>query len=244
MTAVLVHGVPETSALWGPLADHLSGDHIVTLGLPGFGTPLPDGFEPTMEVYAAWLRNELEAMPGPVHLVAHDWGALLALRVLADRPANVASWVLDMGNLDDDFAWHDMAQLWQTPGAGEEFMDGMVGASVDDRTAMLSGSGVPESGARDMAAGIDATMGAAILALYRSAVNIGSEWGPGIDRITGPGLLINAADDPFRVPGSSAALAARTGAGTATLTGCGHWWMLDDPAGAAAAINEFWAGLS
>ena len=55
-----------------------------------------------MEVYAAWLRSELDAMPGPVHLVAHDWGALLSLRVLADRPAKVASWVLDMGNLDDE----------------------------------------------------------------------------------------------------------------------------------------------
>lgn len=244
MTAVLVHGVPETSALWGPLTPHLTGQEVVTLGLPGFGTPLPDGFEPTMEVYAAWLRSELDAMPGPVHLVAHDWGALLSLRVLADRPENVASWVLDTGNLGDDFAWHDMAQLWQTPGAGEEFMDGMVGASLDERAAMLSGSGVPESGARDMAAGIDATMAAAILALYRSAVNVGTEWGPGIDQITGSGLIIDAVDDPYRKPDSAAALAARTGADTATLADCGHWWMLDDPAGAAAHINEFWASIA
>ena len=112
MTAVLVHGVPETSALWGPLADHLSDDRA-------------DGDIVTM------------------HLVAHDWGALLALRVLADRPEH-----------------------------------------------------------------------------------------------------IEALDDPFRSPGSSAALAARTGAGIATLAGCGHWWMLDDPKAAAAAINEFWAGVS
>ena len=243
MTAVLVHGVPETSALWTPMAAHLSHD-VTSLGLPGFGSQLPDGFEPTMEEYAAWLRRELEAMPGPVHLVAHDWGALLAFRVLADRPSSVASWVLDAGDLDDDFVWHDMAQLWQTPGAGEEFMDGMVGGSVDDRAAMLAASGVPESGAGDMAAGIDATMATAILALYRSAVKIGTEWGPGIDRITGPGLVVDAVDDPFRSPGSSAKLAARTGAAVATLGGCGHWWMLDDPTGAAGAINEFWAGLS
>ena len=31
MTAVLVHGVPETVGVWGPLQDHLRGD-VVTLG--------------------------------------------------------------------------------------------------------------------------------------------------------------------------------------------------------------------
>jgi len=243
MPAVLVHGVPETSALWGPMAAHLTGREVVLLGMPGFGSALPDGFEPTMETYAGWLSNQLEMVDGPVHLVAHDWGALLSLRVLADHPDNVASWVLDMGNLDDDFAWHDMAQLWQTPGAGEEFMEGMVGASVDERAALLAGSGVPESGATEMSAAIDATMAAAILSLYRSAVNIGSEWGPGIDQITGPGLIIDAANDPFRAPGSAARIAERTGAQIAVLPDCGHWWMLDDPAGAAAAINAFWAGV-
>ena len=130
MTAVLIHGVPETSALWGPLAAELAHHEVVLLGLPGFGSALPDGFDPTMESYAAWLRNELDSMPGPLHLVAHDWGALLAMRVLADRPEHVASWVLDMGNLDDDFAWHDLAQIWQTPGAGEEAVAGMAPGSV------------------------------------------------------------------------------------------------------------------
>ena len=91
--------------------------------------------------------------------------------------------------------------------------------------------------------GVSDTMGTAILALYRSATNIGPEWGPGIDQITGPGLLIEALDDPFRTPGSGQALADRTGAGIASLSGCGHWWMLDDPAAAATAINDFWGGL-
>lgn len=243
MTAVLIHGVPETSKVWEPLVSHLSDDAVM-LGLPGFGSPLPDGFEPTMDGYAAWLRDELQAMPGPVHVIAHDWGALLALRVLADAPAQVASWVIDAGNLSDDFTWHDTAQLWQTPGAGEDFMDGFVAASVEERAAALVGFGVAEIGATEMSAAFDATMAAAILALYRSATQIGAEWGPGIDRITGPGLIIDSVNDPFKAPGATAPLAARTGADIATIEGCGHWWMLDDPAGAAAAINTFWSGLS
>jgi pimeloyl-ACP methyl ester carboxylesterase len=238
MTAVLVHGVPETAAVWDRLKDHLAGD-IVTLSLPGFGTPLPDGFEPTKESYAQWLTGELASFDEPIHLVAHDWGALLSLRVLADQPTNIASWVLDFGNIDDDFVWHDLAQLWISPG-GEEFMEGMLAMSIEDRAAMLAGAGVPETGAPGIAAGIDATMAASILSLYRSAVNVGAEWGPGFDQVTGRGMLIEAENDPYRAPGRISRLAQRTGAQVAPLPGCGHWWMLDDPANAAAVITDFW----
>ncbi|MEQ8717259.1 MAG: alpha/beta hydrolase [Acidimicrobiales bacterium] len=238
MTAVLVHGVPETAGVWGPMTDHLAGD-IVTLSLPGFGTPLPEGFEPTKEAYAQWLAGELASMGEPVHLVAHDWGALLSLRVLAGRPGNIASWVLDFGDIDAGFAWHDLAQLWISPG-GEEFMDGLLAMSVEDRAAMLAAAGIPESGALDMAAGIDDTMAAAILSLYRSAVDVGAEWGPGIDEVTGRGMIIQATNDTYGSPARIARLAERTGARVAPMEGSGHWWMLDDPAGAAALITDFW----
>lgn len=239
MTTVLVHGVPETPAIWDPLAAQLPGD-VERLQLPGFGTPLPDGFEPTMNRYAAWLHDELQQR-SDVDLVAHDWGAILALRVLQDRPDGVRSWAVDMGDLDADFTWHDLAQVWQTEGAGEEFMDGMLAVSDEERAQLLIASGVPQPGALDMASRIDRTMADAILTLYRSAVDIGTEWGPGIDRITGPGLVLEADNDPFRAAGRTARLAERTGATLATLPGCGHWWMLDDPATAAARLTDWWS---
>lgn len=71
-------------------------------------------------------------------------------------------------------------------------------------------------------------------------MNVGAEWGPGIEQISGRGMLIEAANDPYSAPGRIARLAERTGAQVAPLTGCGHWWMLDDPAGAAAVITDFW----
>ena len=57
MPAVLVHGVPETPAIWEPLADALSRSDIVTLQLPGFACPRPDGFGATKEEYVAWLAG-------------------------------------------------------------------------------------------------------------------------------------------------------------------------------------------
>ncbi len=241
MTALFVHGVPETTTVWQPLVDHLDRDDVVLLGLPGFGSPLPP-FEATMQNYATWFAAELAAYD-EVDLVTHDWGAILALRVLADQPANVRSWVSDMGDLSADFEWHDTAKVWQTPGDGEAFIDGFIGASLEDRAALLMAVGVPESGATTMAEGLDETMGAAILTLYRSATDVGNEWGPGIDSITAPGLLMESMNDPFRSADRVARLAARTGAQVAPLPDAGHFWMLDDPALAASIITGFWAGL-
>jgi pimeloyl-ACP methyl ester carboxylesterase len=242
MTALFVHGVPETTAVWQPLVDQLDRDDIVLLGLPGFGSPLPEGFDPTMGTYAAWFADQLADFDD-VDLVTHDWGAILSLRVLADRPANVRSWVSDMGDLSDDFAWHDTAKVWQTPGDGEAFIDGMVGASLTDRAALLMAVGVPESGATTMAEGLDATMGTAILRLYRSAVDVGHEWGPGIDSIGGPGLLLESMQDPFRAAGRVARLAERTGAAIAPLPDEGHFWMLESPEKVARILTEFWASV-
>jgi len=238
---VMVPTVLLLESVWQPLVDHLDRSDIELLGLPGFGSALPDGFVPTKEGYARWLAAEL-ARFDEVDLVTHDWGAILALRVLADQPANVRSWVSDMGDLGPDFEWHDTARTWQTPVEGEAFIDGMVGASVADRVALLMAVGVPEDGATTMAEGFDATMGAAILTLYRSAIDIGDEWGPGIDSIRGPGLLVESVQDPFRSPERVRRLADRTGASVATLPDAGHFWMLESPAEVAGILAGFWAG--
>jgi pimeloyl-ACP methyl ester carboxylesterase len=55
MTVVLVHGNPETEALWGPLIEALGREDVVCLSPPGFGAPLPDGFSATYLAYRDWL---------------------------------------------------------------------------------------------------------------------------------------------------------------------------------------------
>ena len=59
MTVVLVHGNPETDAIWGPLVDALGRDDVVRLSPPGFGAPLPDDFPATYLAYRDWLEGEL-----------------------------------------------------------------------------------------------------------------------------------------------------------------------------------------
>ena len=242
MTTVFVHGVPETPAVWDRLITALAPDDAVSLALPGFGTPRPEGFDATQETYAAWMAGELAAYE-QVDLVTHDWGALLAVRVLADRPANVRSWVSDLGDLGADFAWHDMAKVWQTPGDGEAFMESFVGGPVADRAGLLAAVGVPAHDSEAMAAAIDTTMGQAILDLYRSATDIGNRWGPGIDQIAVRSLLVESMQDPFRNPERVVRLAGRIDATVVELPDAGHFWMLDSTDAAATAIADFWSTL-
>src|SRR3954454_2959219 len=74
MTVVLVHGNPETDAIWGPLVGALGRDDVVRLSPPGFGAPLPADFPMTYLAYRDWLERELERFDTPVDLVGHDWG--------------------------------------------------------------------------------------------------------------------------------------------------------------------------
>ena len=242
MTAVLVHGVPETPSVWHPLVDALQRDDVALLQLPGFGCRCPEGFDATKEHYAEWMAGELRSFD-EVDLVTHDWAALLTLRVLADQPANVRSWTTDMGDLGEDFRWHDTARVWQTQGEGEALMEGMVGADDATKAGFLMAVGVPEQHAPEMARHLDRAMGEAILSLYRSATEIGIEWNDGIDEILPHGMIVESGRDPFRSPHRARRLAERTGARLASLPEAGHFWMLEDPAGVASLLEGFWADL-
>ena len=246
MTAVLVHGNPETPAIWGPLVERLERDDVVTPQLPGFGVPAPAGFGATKEEYTAWLVGELEAIGEPVDLVGHDWGGGFVLRVACTRPDLIRSWVSDVaGLLHPDYVWHDFAQLWQSD-AGEQWVTDTVDQPVEDRAALLEAVGVVGGVATELANAMDAEMGHCILALYRSAVQPAmAEWGRDAESASArPGLVLAGTDDPFTGgTGFAEDMASRMGARFEALDGLGHWWMLGDPDRGAQALRGFWASI-
>lgn len=153
MTVVLVHGNPETDAVWGPLVDALELTDVGLLSRPGFGAPLPDGFSATFLSYRDWLIDELQGIDGPVDLVGHDWGGGHVVNAVMHRPHLVRSWATDViGLFDPDYGWHDTAQGFQTPETGEQLVAMMREGSVQDRALPLrppTGSGRGGKDARE-----------------------------------------------------------------------------------------------
>lgn len=244
MTAVFVHGVPETPAVWHGLLAALDRPDTVALSLPGFGGARPPGFGATMDEYAAWLTAELERLGDPVDLVGHDWGGGFVVRVVSTRPELVRSWVTDAAGIGDvEFEWHDFAKIWQTPGEGEAFFEGQLAAPVAERAAPFLMFGVPEPAAIEMAESVDKRMTDCILPLYRSAVSVRDEWGPDFVDIPKPGLVLVPTDDPFLSGESATQAGERAGAEVKRLEGRGHWWMLEDPAGGARLLESFWSSV-
>jgi pimeloyl-ACP methyl ester carboxylesterase len=247
MTVVLVHGNPETEAIWGPLVDALGRDDVVRLSPPGFGAPLPDDFPATYLAYRDWLEDELQRFDGPVDLVGHDWGGGHVVNAMMHRPELARSWASDaVGLFDPDYVWHDLAQVWQTPGAGEELVNTMLGGTLQGRAERMAALGIPMEIATSIAAEQGPDMGRAILLLYRSAAQPAmAEAGRALENAAArPGLSLLATEDPYIGSAEPRRRAAdRAGARTEVLDGLGHWWMVQDPARGAAALTEFWESL-
>jgi pimeloyl-ACP methyl ester carboxylesterase len=240
---VFVHGVPETAAIWRKVRATVDAESVA-LELPGFGCARPEGFAATKDAYVEWLVEELARFDAPVDLVGHDWGAGLTYRVATAHPEVLRSWAADVGNIaHPDYEWHDFAKLWQTPGDGEAFFESQDALPAEERAVLYQAMGLSSDDALEMAAAGDATMGACILALYRSALpNPHADWGPWAPTER-PGLVLHPSDDPF----SDATLAAQTaealGAEFAVVEGAGHFWPYQAPEAGAAALQRFWSTL-
>jgi pimeloyl-ACP methyl ester carboxylesterase len=243
-TAVFVHGNPETAAIWGPLIRELGRDAVEMLSPPGFGAPVPEGFGATSDDYRDWLVGQLTGRGEPVDLVGHDWGGGHVIRLAIERPDLIRSWVMDIaGCFAPDYTWHDMAQLWQTPGAGEEAVAAMIATPMADRAALYESLGMTADVALEVAGALDEAMGRCILSLYRSArqpamVQLGQRLAAAAQR---PGLVLIPTEDSYTGGEDRARWAAdEAGAMVTVLPRLGHWWMLQDPAAGADALRQFW----
>lgn len=237
MPVVFVHGVPDTWRVWRALIRRVRREDVVTLSLPGFGCEVPPGFDCSKEAYCDWLLREVDNVDGPVDLVAHDWGAILALRVASLEPQLIRTWAVGGAPVDPEYDWHKVAKLWQTPEVGEQVMEKITPETL---VPGLIAAGVPAEDAAEAARRVDPTMKRSILALYRSGERVGAEWEHGLSRVGPRGLVLWGADDPYAAPTFGTRLASRTGARFVPYPECAHWWQLQRPDEVAKELEALW----
>lgn len=246
---VLVHGNPESAVIWGPLIGELDRADAVALSPPGFGVPVPRGFDASMAGYRDWLASQLELFRAPVDLVGHDWGGIHVALLAMSRPDLIRSWASDaLGVFAPDYAWHPRAQVWQQDGAGEASVQEIWGGDLQQRLAVAASLGMTGRMAERVAAGMDPGMGSTVLRLLRSARQpaMAAAGRRLPDAARRPGLALIAVDDAGRASGTLAQhewAARQAGATPAHLDGVGHWWPQETPAPVAEALKGFWAQL-
>jgi len=237
MTAVFIHGVPDTFHLWDGLRSRLARTDTRAISLPGFGSSLPQRFDATKEAYVEWIIDELEKEENAVDLVGHDWGCIFTARIASLRPDLVRTWAVGDGPVSADYVWHPLAQIWQTSGAGEKWMTDLEPGPF---AADLAHNGVPPEIATENVSRVDAIMKDCMLRLYRSAVNVGSEWEADLSQVRSPGLIFWGVNDRPCPIEFADRLAESTGAKVLPLA-CGHWAPLEKPAELAEALESHWS---
>ena len=238
MPAFLVHGNPDSSRLWDRVVAELGpyGEEVIAADLPGFAEPAPEGFPATKEAYVDWIVDRLEGLGGSVDLVGHDWGSLMVQRVASVRPDLLSSVACGGAAVDADYPWHPLAQVWQTPGDGEKYMEEELTAEFG--IEHLVENGVPREDAERNIWLTDYGKDT-ILKLYRSAVDIGAEWQPDLERVELPAMVIWGRTDPY-VPLEFGERLAERMKGELVVLECGHWWPFERPAETAAALLRHW----
>lgn len=242
---LLLHGWPQTSAMWRAVAPDLARDHtVVAADLRGYGAstaPATAGFDKR-----AMARDQVAVMAALGHerfaVVGHDRGARCAYRLALDHPGAVTALaVLDilptadvLARVDAAFAlsawhWFFLAQPGGLPerlilADPDAFFDRYVPDPAPHRDAWRR----PE-------------VVAAMCADYRAAATVDvadDEADRGVRRIDCPTLVLWGAAGPLRAAGDVLATWRRWApAATGRALDCGHHLAEDRPAETLAALR-------
>ena len=235
---VLLHGNPDTHAVWGPVVERLAvGHHCITPDLPGFGkSRAPDDFDCSLASQGAWVAGLLDQLGlERVHLVVHDVGGSYGLAFASENAHRLRSLTIFNTNFFPDYRWHFWARVWRTRVLGEIAM-AIANRPLFVRELKRGSPNMTTEYARAAYAEFGRDAKRMALRWYRAMdpeVHVG--WDEKLLAATAhtPVQVLWGDRDPFMLP----ATADRYGTDSVQhFADCGHWLMIEDPDASASAI--------
>jgi len=229
----------DFAALLGPLAD--AGFQVTAIDLPGqYESPGPiDAAAYTSDALGRTVL-ELAAVLGPsVHLLGHSFGGLVTRAAVIARPSAFADLVL-LGSGPDAIAGERRARLEQLAPVYAEQGAAAVYSAIAAADSAVPGYTAPPpelahflehrflSGAPAMLPGMAA-------ALQAEPDRVAELAGTGVSC-----LVVHGVDDASWPPRVQAEMARRLGADYVVIDGAAHSPAVENPAGTAEALLQFW----
>jgi pimeloyl-ACP methyl ester carboxylesterase len=265
---MLLHGVPQTAAMWRDLLAGLRSDRVVLApDLPGLGSSELRGPYDMSTVATRLAALAMHEVAGPLDVVGHDWGGVVALVLAASRPDLVRRVVVlntAYGSLDLRAAWHVPVALlpglpelafrlagprlvprliehgWRSdrPMADDLLADHQAAYADPRRIAAMLGY-YRDNGRPQVAATVKTRLGSHLP--FRSPADPRGERGFPVPRV--PALVVWGARDPV-LPDSVRASLVRDLAGCrcVVIPDAGHFVLEEAPETAIPAIASFLRG--
>lgn len=239
-TVLMLHDADGGRLTFAPQVEMLAGAgyRAVAWDMPGYGRSAP--IDPyAFKGLAQSCLALIEALQcGPVTLVGHGMGAMLALEVAVRQPAQVRRLVLCAGGPALDA---QAVQDWVAPRLRALDDGGDMDALAQHLVPRCIGTGALPEGARLAAH--------AMAQVYPGAYRRALEAMPRFDRDAAaftqlhmPALLVSGADDRCTPPVALQALAqVLPDARHVSLAHTGHWPQLEDPDGFDGVLLDFLA---
>lgn len=229
----LIHGLGEGWEVWSALCSRLAQRYqLFCLELPWSGSQGPRWGQ--LRPPSAWLRSGLELLPEPPRgLVAHSFGANAALELLQDgRPPALDALVLvspfylaPSQELDWQVFQQTLQRFRQVMAQGVAIRQQRRGSKNRELLAAMGEKVVEWIGPLGFME---------FFALFARTPALR------LEQIGIPALILAGADDITASAESNIGLADRLpGSRVATLPGCGHFCMLEQPDLCADAVGQY-----
>ncbi len=249
---LLLHGVPETSATWGPLMDVLSKDRVcLAPDLKGLGQSEAKGPYDIPTLASELAALVLHEFDGPVDVVGHDWGGSLALALAGARPELVRRLVIEAAPYRELDPWRSSYMLVAALPFLPDVAFHLASERLIRQTWATCWKAPGQSPLLDeyVAAYAPAERWSAMLAYYRAAVRPralrmlrGEKPRSGLPKVkVERALVVWGTDDPPMPLHVGESVVRDLGPETTMLTvpGIGHWPHEEAPDVVLPAIAEF-----